>query len=396
MLRFLFPSISLAITGLTISVDLSPHAANSRLCLSGGCRFDQILASDTNPATIAALVNENSGDPGIWCTYGEFWAARGENTKATAAFDRALVLGSGLSYVLMRAANFDFTHDRKEEALHLVPQILSQTNNFDGVLFSYLWISGESVPRLLGTAIPPLPRAADSWLRWLWSKGTDQDILSTWTWMWRLNIADEKSAAETAWTLWNRKAYKSAQELWLVWLGARQGDYLKPQLLTNTRFQETASGAPFDWTFADSKSVEFVRRDGLDVHFMGEENIDSVGLQQFTAVEAGRYTFSAEVSWNKITTDEGPFFRIADIENSGRLSVQTRAVTGTMCRSWITADFTVPAATHALQIQLTRRSSSRFDNKITGTLHIYQTSLIPSLQNREQGRGSCTKTEPGA
>jgi hypothetical protein len=377
MLRFLFPLISLAIASLSICVELYPRAADSRLCLSGFCRFDQILASDATPATVSALLNENSGDPGIWCTYGEFWGARGETAKAKAAFDRALVLGSGLSDVLMRTANFDFTHDRKDDGLRLVPRILSQTNNFDGILFSYLRMSGEPVSRLLGTAVPPLPRAADSWLVWLRSQGSNQDILSTWTWMRRLDIAGEQSAADTAWTLWNRKAYKDAQELWVIWLGARQGDYLKPQLLTNTRFQQTPSGSPFDWNFDRTKSVEFTRRDGLDIHFLGEENIDSVGIQQFTAPQAGRYTFSAEVSGNNITTDEGPFFKITDVENPERLSVQTRPITGTRCRSWISADFTVPAATRGLEVQLTRRSSFRFDNKIAGTLHIYQTSLVP-------------------
>jgi hypothetical protein len=40
----------------------------------------------------------------------------------------------------------------------------------------------------------------------------------------------------------------------------------------------------------------------------------------------------------------------------------------------------VTAATHALYVRLARRPSAKFDNKIAGTLQIYQVSLaaIPS------------------
>jgi hypothetical protein len=96
-------------------------------------------------------------------------------------------------------------------------------------------------------------------------------------------IADERSAADTASTLWERKAYRTAQELWVNWLGTRRIDYLNPQLLANTRFQEGPSGTPFDWKLSPSVGVELIRRDGQDVHFLGQENINSVGVQQTTA-----------------------------------------------------------------------------------------------------------------
>jgi hypothetical protein len=45
-------------------------------------------------------------------------------------------------------------------------------------------------------------------------------------------------------------------------------------------------------------------------------------------------------------------------------------------RSWVTLDFTAPAGTEAILVQVRRQPSQRFDNKIEGTLHIYQTSLV--------------------
>ena len=375
MLRFLFPLISLAITCLSISVELSPRPADSQLCLYGGCRFDQILATGATPETISALLNEDPGDPGVWCTYGEFWSARGETTKAIAAFDRALVLGSGLSSVLMRIANFDFTHDRTEEALRIVPRILSQTDEFDGIVFSYLEVSGKPASQLLGTAVPPAPRAARSWLGWVRSRGTDQDIVDAWAWTRRNRFADEKSAVDTATTLWQRQSYRAAQELWADWLGPRRGDYPHSQLLANTHFQAAPNGTPFDWNFSPTAGVELVRRDGLEVRFSGRENITSPGVQQVALVEPGRYRFAAQISAGNLTTDQGVAFQIVDVENPGRLTVETKPALGNVSQSSATLDFTVPAGTRVIQVKLVRQASLKFDSKIAGTLHIYQVSL---------------------
>ena len=378
ILRVLFPFIALAIAGLSIAVDLHPRTADSRLCLSGGCRFDQILASGATPETVSALVNEYPEDPGIWCTYGEFWAARGDITKAKAGFDRALVLGSGLSPILMRIANFDFTHERQDEGLRLAPRILAESDQFDELIFSYVRASNIASPQLLGIVIPAMPRVAHSWLRWQMRAGTDQEVLDTWSWMRKNQFADEKSAVEITTTLWQRKTYRDAQGLWADWLGVKRGDYLNPQLLANTRFQESPSGAPFDWNLTARTGVEFARRDGLEIHFLGQENTSATGLEQITAVEPGRYRFSVEVSADNLTTDEGPFFQITDAENEGRLNLETQPMLGNRSRAWTSMDFSVPAGMHIVRIGLTRRPSLKFDNKIAGTLHIYQISLVPA------------------
>jgi hypothetical protein len=47
-----------------------------------------------------------------------------------------------------------------------------------------------------------------------------------------------------------------------------------------------------------------------------------------------------------------------------------------VARSRITAEISVPPSTQAVMVQLERQASERFDNKINGTLHIYQVSLL--------------------
>jgi hypothetical protein len=91
----------------------------------------------------------------------------------------------------------------------------------------------------------------------------------------------------------------------------------------------------------------------------------------------GRYHLSAEVSADNLTTDQGPFFRIFDPANPARLNAESAPILGTAGKSWISVEFTVRRGTEALAVQLERRASQRFDNRISGTLHIHQVSLAP-------------------
>jgi hypothetical protein len=94
-------------------------------------------------------------------------------------------------------------------------------------------------------------------------------------------------------------------------------------------------------------------------------------------VSPGRYRFTAEIDAQDVTTDHGPFFHIFDPANPKRLSVESSPLKGTVTRSWIVLDVPIAPGTQALQIQLERRPSQKFDNKIGGTLHVYQVSLLP-------------------
>ena len=372
-MRLIIPIAALLIATLSVSLDLFPPSLASPLCLHGACRFDQIFAAvdatGAAPEAISILVNADPANPLVWCTYAQVLCVRGETQQAQSAFDHAVSLGPGMSPVLMRAANFDFTHGRREHGFLLSARILSQTSAFDEIIFSYLQRADVPAGMLLGTAIPAASRPARSWLGWLRAHGSDQDLQDTWAWMQRNALLDEKSAGEVAWTLWNRASYRTAHTLWTSWLGTTQ-------LLANTRFDTAPRETPFDWALGSSPAVAVTRANGLDVRFSGTENVAFSGVRQFTVVPPGRYRLSAEVSSENLTTDQGPFFRIFDPANPDRLHAESAPILGTVRKSWITMELTV-SGTGALAIQLERRPSERFDNRISGTLHIHQVSLIP-------------------
>jgi hypothetical protein len=373
-MRAIIPAASLLVAALSLAVDVIHPSPGSSLCRYGGCRFDQIFAgvdaAGAGRDAVAALVDADPANPLVWCAYAQVLSVRGETQQAQSAFDHAVSLGPGMSPVLMRAANFDFTHGRREHGFLLSARILSQTDAFDEIIFSYLQRADAPAAAPLGNAIPAASRPARSWLGWLRAHGSDQDLCETWAWMKRNRLLDEKSAGEVAWTLWNRASYPAAYALWTDWLGTTQ-------LLANTRFDTASRETPFDWTLGSSPAVAVTRANGLNVRFSGTENVAFSGVRQFTFVPPSRYRLSAEVSSDNLTTDQGPFFRIFDPANPARLNAESAPILGTAGKSWITVEFTVTRGTEALAVQLERRPSQAFDNRISGTLYIHQVSLVP-------------------
>ena len=114
-MRFLFPLITLVAAGLTIQIDRDPPPIESQACMFGACRTDQLFRqlqkNNANAESANALLLQDPSNPASWCSYAEYLAITGDTGNAIKAFDRALELGPGLSPILMRVANFDFTHE---------------------------------------------------------------------------------------------------------------------------------------------------------------------------------------------------------------------------------------------------------------------------------------------
>ena len=118
-------------------------------------------------------------------------------------------------------------------------------------------------------------------------------------------------------------------------------------------------------------------KSALRITFDGSGNIDFKNVSQTLVVKPGRYRFSAAIRSENITTDQGVLFRIFDTQAENRLSVETEATRGTTAWHEIALTLVVPPATRSLQVQVVRRPSLRFDNKISGSVWIDQVSLTP-------------------
>jgi hypothetical protein len=380
-LRIILVSLALLITVASVGVGLVKPNSAWELCRLGMCRSDQLFgtidAQGITPASLSSLLEQDASNPLVWSTYAEALEREGRIPAASEAFDYAVTLGPHMPPVLMRAANFAFTHGERQRAWNLSRRILEQTDAFDEILFSYLQRTDGSTVELLGSVIPAERRAAKAWLTWARSNGSDQAVIEAWSWMSRNGLTDRDSAVQAAWTLWERNSFEAAQQVWVDWLGPHAGDYKHPQQIANRQFQNEFQGGPFDWSMDSPASVSVSRNAGLEVRFPGTENLEFYHIRQTAVVKPGRYRFSAEVQADQLTTDQGLLFHIFDPTHMEKFQLETPAVVGTVARSWITVDFLVPQSTQAIMVQLERHKSERLDNKINGTVHIYQVSLLP-------------------
>jgi len=379
ILRILFPVACLLLACFAIITGSASHAPDSALCRSGGCEFsqmyDEVAAAGVSATNLKALLLLDPANPDQWCAYAEWLRLNGDVAGARAAYLHATELGPGLASVRMRVVNFLYANGYPDDALRLVPAILSHTPEFDEPLFSYAFASGKPPSDLLGAVVPAEARPALAWMNWL--QGQDQadvQLGATWSWLRSNQLLDETTAMRTVNTVWQRGQFRWARNLWTDWMPAYSSG--PGQMLGNASFQQMPHAVPFDWEFPSIEDVEYIAKDGLNVHFLGRDNIQFRGVRQYAAVTPGRYRFSAEISADGLSTDQGPQFEITDALNASRLGVQSPQFLGSVKRSTVQLEFVVKPTTGAIVVQLIRKPSLKFDSRISGTLHIYSTSLM--------------------
>lgn len=374
---------ALSVSLLSISTDICRASLISPVCRWGWCRFDQIFLSiDSTGLTLGnsgELLAHDPRNPYVWCVFGDTLAEAGERARATAAFDHAVELGPDMPPALMRAANYYFTHGETAKATAVSRTVLLETDAFDQILFSYFRLLKLPASQLLGTAVPASAPAAKAYLDWVRAQGSDADLVETWTWMKENGLLDRASAAGALWTLWYRQSYAAAHRLWLELLAEQAGSpgtaELFSNLLSNPDFAQAPQGGPFDWSLEAPRSVRVTRQEGMEVRFLGTENLAFSGVRQGVFLEPGRYRFTAEVESQALTTDQTPFFHLFDPARPEAVQFRSPQIKGSTPRSRLSLLFEVPRGSQAMVVQLDRQPSLRFDNRIAGALHVYHVSI---------------------
>jgi hypothetical protein len=116
----------------------------------------------------------------------------------------------------------------------------------------------------------------------------------------------------------------------------------------------------------------------LLMQFGGGINLDIIVPMQYVPVEPGlKYHFHAYMKTQGITTESGMRFSIQDPNHNNAVSLLTENLTGSHEWTAVDADVTTSGQTHFLLVQLFRQPSRLFENKLSGTVWIADTSLIP-------------------
>jgi hypothetical protein len=282
------------------------------------------------------------------------------------------------------------TLGENEKALPITARILMLIPDYDSVIFSEYIRLVPHPEDVLRYGLPEDRRAARSWLQFLMQAGRLDDTQSTWDWVARRGYADDELAGEYVEFLIRQGHPDLAASAWIQHLGARSGDYRKSTYLFNGDFESEPTPSPFDWNVAHTSGVEIARdcttawsgKCSLRISFAGTQNLDFAAASQRAFVKPGPYRFQASIRTQGLTTDQGLQFRIFNAEMPARLDVAFDQFTGTRPWSSVEHDLTVPPQTRLLQVQVVRRASMKFDNKVSGTAWIDALRLEPIGSHR--------------
>lgn len=310
-------------------------------------------------------------NPYKWASYAESLDSSGDVQGASRAFERALALGPAIAPVQMRALNFHLIHEHSAEVLALGNRILQLTPAYNDLIFSdYV---GTAIGEILRKGVPP--QAMPAYLAWAEVTLPTADLVQIWSWMRDKKLTDADSASSLTTALCRRREYEVAARLWAAWLPAeRRNGYLQSNFLSNPTFALPFK-TPLDWTADSSSGMESLHKDGLTITFPGTVNLAYNNVRQLSYVMPGPYLFTAVVEGIGITTNEGPFFHLFDADHPGEFGVVTEQIRGTTQRKTVEVRFVVRPETKALVTQLERKISEKLDNKIAGTLRVYEVTL---------------------
>jgi len=336
-------------------------------------------------ALFRRVLQRDSQDPYRWADLGEAFLEAGQKEEARDCYGQVLALAPRSAPFLLRVANFYFQIGENKKALPITARILTLIPDYDSIIFSEYARLVDHVEDVLRYGLPEDRRAAESWLQFLIQARRLDDAQRTWDWVAGRGYANDALAGEFVEFLIRQGHPDLASSAWARYLGTRSGDYGKSTYLFNGGFESEPAQSPFDWNVTRTEGVE-VSRDfttawsgkySLRISFAVTQNLDFAAASQLAFVKPGPYRFQAFIRSEGLTTDQGIRFRISDAEAPARLDVIFGQFTGTRPWSAVEQAFVVSPETRLLQVQVIRKPSLKFDNKVAGTAWIDELRLEP-------------------
>ncbi len=379
--RYLGPLLGTALAGfaaIQIAATRNP-AWESRLCDFSVCSPDELAqraylqflegndAQDQISGDVKRAVLLDPASSYRWCDYGEALLDQGDAAGAERCFRRAVELGPRSSPILLRTADFYFQIDQPQKALGYLKRILSDISEYDSMAFSLFDRLGGSTEQILALGIPEQARPAQAYFRYLAARGDYNSAWKTWTWIRQRGFVDEAVVTDCVNFLIRTKHYAQAQATWSDFLDGKGGDYPQRNLVYNGGFDSEIRRVALDWRIAPHELVRTAVEGGeLHVTFPGTDNVTFRNVTHQVVAPPGRYVLRADVRAEGITTDQGVWLQLLDVDSPGRLSIGTQPLQGTVNRRTEQLAFTVLGDTRLLEIRLVREPSEKFDNKIEG------------------------------
>ncbi len=370
-------------------------ALQSSVCRSLLCSDELVLESATRHRAGGSTDELNSAlttfkeavrrDPASayrWLDLGDSLVRVGRTAEAQYCYDRALELGPRTTSVLWRVAQFYMRIKEPRRALANTLRILEISPDAKETVFNAYLLDGADVADTFEYGIPPRSPLVSEYFKYLLSVANPGDLQKAWNWIQTHSPVDDRVAGDYVDLLIMDGDLSLAAEAWKRSAGRHDPAYLQSNLVYNGDVELPLVQSGLDWRFREVPAVR-IQPDSSVVHsgssslridFEGKDNIDFNHVEQKVIAPAGSYLFTAWIRTSQITTDEGVGFRLTD--TSGKLDLRTKPLVGT--NDWVPmhVEFTLTGPAHLIRIQLIRRPSSKFDNKLSGRVWIDSVSLV--------------------
>jgi hypothetical protein len=342
-------------------------------------------------AKFQRALRQEPASPFGWCDLGEAFLETGQREKARYCFEQAQLLAPNIPVIWMRAMDFHFRMGETGAALQSSAKVLRIVPDYDEPIFQYY---DHHIPAV-SDVLPYLGddrRASQAYFSHILKAERAEDAGIAWKRLRERSFTDDRLAAAYVDLLLKHRMFARVMETWAAYEGGRGGDYPDSNLLFNGDFENEPTGAALDWKISEVSGAETFRdqsyaksgKYSLHIVFRGVENVDYGHAVQVVCVRPGEYQLQAFARTAQLTTNEGIRLHIFDPESTARLDVYTEQLTGTNDWTRTESRFRVPAGTNLIKIQVCRRPSSKFDNKIRGDAWVDAMSLRAMLSSTSE------------
>jgi hypothetical protein len=328
-------------------------------------------------------------DAAYWARLGKAYEWAGRVEDARGAYERARLLFPASPAINWAIGNFYLREGRTEQALGALQETVLADPGMRRPAFDLAWRAtgdGEAIAREM------IPAQSDIYFEYLdYLLGTERldEATKVWDRIVELGLRlDPKAAFPYLDALIQQRRIDQLTSAWSA-LGNKnlptiQKSALSVTLVTNGDFEAEILDGGLDWR-VNRMAGAVVGRDSLTfldglhslrIRFDGKENLSDVLVFQYVPVRPDTsYHFEGYMRAQGITTDSGPRFQIRDAGDPAKLFLQSDAVVGNSLWLRRQLEFKSGPNTRLLEIRIARPASTKFDNRIAGTVWIDQASL---------------------
>jgi hypothetical protein len=316
------------------------------------------------------------------------WAGR--PSQAVMLFQRAQELFPNSPEINWKVANFRVRTGKTSEALPALKKVLFSGAINENQVFALISNARIDQGTVIDELLPADAHAFVDYLNFQVDRGDMAAAQQTWDHLLQLHTPFEIGAAfHYLDALIKSRDVERAMKTWSALVERfpllLPSPASSPNLVTNGDFRGDILNGGFDWrvipvagavvTQETSDSGKNSR--SLRIDFDGSQNLYYDSVVQFIATEPNtHYDFSAVLSSEGITTDNGVGLRVSDPYNSAELG-STDTLTGTAPQSEYKFSFTTSPQMRLLLLSVIRAPSRKFDDKIAGTFRIGKVTIVP-------------------